>query len=170
MCLEGLLFDLQPEHWQLWETFLVVFLSLLMQMVQYYFFYSMTTFKLFPVYHAPVVMPLTVYSVRYWQNLKIRWILRELSSSCSMECRRAVAGTCTWNFWGGLAFTPAIFCGIWSLQPNVGVVSWSVLLLFCMLLNFIESVNSNKNHNEYLWQIIILFYHMCASLLAVFYF
>jgi hypothetical protein len=65
MCLEGLLFDLQPEHWQLWETFLVVFLSLLMQMVQYYFFYSMTTFKLFPVYHAPVVMPLTVYSVRY---------------------------------------------------------------------------------------------------------
>ena len=31
-------FELQPLHWQLWETFLVVFLSLFMQMVQYYLY------------------------------------------------------------------------------------------------------------------------------------
>jgi hypothetical protein len=35
VCLEGLLFELQPVHWQLWEIFLVAFLSPFMQMVQY---------------------------------------------------------------------------------------------------------------------------------------
>ena len=167
VCLEGLLFELQPGHCQPRRHFLWYSSVPPGRCCSFTFIYP---WPLLNSYQFIIYQLSCNCNCIDWGADRIfKWAKWALSFSCSIECRRTVVCTCTSNFWG-LTFTLASFHSVGFIQPNVRIVSSRVPQFLHSPLNLVESANSNKNHNKLLWNVTILFDDVCSSLLAFFHF